>query len=92
MSEAVSKTEYGVVYPDGTEEWNLSSWYGMIDDGPSQDQFKKSYVQRMRVQGITVTDEDADKIKFMTRTAVTTYTNVKDITDHDFVPVEVPEA
>lgn len=90
MEDEVS-TQYGVVYPDGTEEWNLSSWFGMIDDGPSQYQFKHQWVIRMNNVGVTVSDEDADKIKFMSRVATTTYSDETDITDHDYTPIEFPE-
>ncbi len=91
MEDEVS-TQYGVRYPDGTEDWTVNSWFGLVDDGVSQDQFKHQWVIRMQNQGIQATPEDADQIKFLRRTVQKVYSNLQDITDTEYIPMEVPQA
>jgi hypothetical protein len=76
MSDSV--VQYGVIYPDGTEDWNVTSWFGLIDEPGQQESFRTMYTQRLSALGVTSAPAD---LKFMRRKANTTYTYVTDITE-----------
>ena len=70
MSEqAITSTEYGVLYPNGTIDWNTTSWFGAIETPAQRDAFREQYNLRMQTIGAV----DAELL-FLTRTATHTYT------------------
>jgi hypothetical protein len=75
MSEAINTTEYGVQYPDGTEDWSVSSWYGNTLTDVAQKGFQEQYEMRLASLGVK-----AGSVKFVQREVTTTYGDPEEFT------------
>lgn len=78
--------EFGVLYANGTVDWNTRSWFGSIETPELRRQFREQYALRM--QGVGAVEAE---VQFITRTMVhacTPYTVIVD--DAPEPPAEVP--
>lgn len=69
------ETQYGVRYPDGTEDWDTRSWYGHIETASARATFEEQYLHTIPRVG------EAPKLVFLTRVATTTYGKAEEIID-----------
>ena len=68
--------EHGVLYPNGTFDWNTQSWFGTIDTPEKRAEFQKQYNLRMQNMGAV-----GAELQFVTRMMVhacTPYTLIDD--------------
>lgn len=81
-------TQYGVVYPDGTTDWNTTVAFGAIDTPALRANFQEQYALRLTQLGVP----SVPKLTFVTRTCTTTYSDPVEIVDPVVAPpVVVPD-
>lgn len=85
MTSTQTVTQQGVIYPDGSEDWDVTRTFGFIDTATNQEQFRKNYINRLAALGIAA---DGSALRFVERTAKTTYSEPKDIVPEPYTPSE----
>lgn len=83
-SSSITEVQYGVLYQNGTEDWDTARWYGTIDIPESRQNFREQYDLRMAAFGMPKME-----IKFLTRTVTVSFSDVTVV--DDTVPPPAPE-
>ena len=52
MAETVTTVEYGVLYPDGSQDWKTASWFGSISEPRHRENFNEQYRLRLEAMGV----------------------------------------
>lgn len=89
MSEPVIiSTEYGVLYPNGTIDWNTTAWFGTIDTPEQRKNFQTQYDLRMRDMGAVGAElQFVTRIKVISCTPYTVVDDGPDVTPEPEAPV-----
>jgi hypothetical protein len=77
--------EYGVVYPDGREDWNVAVWFGTIEDPSGRHRFREQYEMTQKLMGATV-----GELTFLHRKKVESFSEPDVVEDPPYVE-ETPE-
>lgn len=84
MDNSTTVRQYGVRYPNGSEDWNTAASWGTIDSPHLRESFQEQYRIRMESFGMPPM-----KVQFFQRDITTLIENLQEV--DDTVPEDEPE-